>query len=78
VSLTQPFCTCQLDLSAGEDYGTIHPECAHQACEGQKQNQGIRSSQQGFMKGRSCLTNLISFYDQLTHLVDEGRAVDMI
>ncbi|KAK4817127.1 hypothetical protein QYF61_002396 [Mycteria americana] len=27
-------------------------------------NQGIRPSQHGFMKGRSCLTNLISFYDQ--------------
>jgi len=30
------------------------------------------------MKGRSCLTNLISFYDQVTHLVDEGNAVDVI
>ena len=30
------------------------------------------------MKGRSCLTNLISFYDQVTHLVDEGKAVDVI
>jgi len=28
------------------------------------------------MKGRSCLTNLISFYDQVTHLVNEGKAVD--
>ena len=28
--------------------------------------QGIRPSQYGFMKGRSCLTNLISFYDQVT------------
>ena len=31
-----------------------------------KDNQGIRPSQHGFMKGRSCLTNLISFYDQVT------------
>ncbi|KAK4811897.1 hypothetical protein QYF61_014930 [Mycteria americana] len=30
-----------------------------------------------FMKGRSCLTNLISFYDKVTHLVDEGKAVDI-
>jgi len=37
-----------------------------------KDNQRIRPSQHGFMKGRSCLTNLISFYDQVTHLVDEG------
>ncbi|KAK4830111.1 LOW QUALITY PROTEIN: hypothetical protein QYF61_008538 [Mycteria americana] len=41
-------------------------------------NQGIKPSQHGFRKGRSCLTNLISFYDQMTRLVDEGKAVDVI
>uniref|UniRef100_A0A8B9BSL0 Reverse transcriptase domain-containing protein n=1 Tax=Anser brachyrhynchus TaxID=132585 RepID=A0A8B9BSL0_9AVES len=41
-------------------------------------NQAIRPSQHGFMKGRSCLTNLISFYDKVTRLVDEGKAVDVI
>ncbi|GAB0208330.1 mitochondrial enolase superfamily member 1 [Grus japonensis] len=41
-------------------------------------NQGIRPSQHGFMKGRSRLTNLISFYDQVTCLVDEGKAVDVV
>ncbi|KAK4828844.1 LOW QUALITY PROTEIN: hypothetical protein QYF61_000901 [Mycteria americana] len=40
--------------------------------------QVIRPSQRGFMKGRSCLTNLISFYDKVTHLVDEGKAVDVV
>jgi len=30
------------------------------------------------MKGRSCLTNLISFYDQVTCPVDEGKAVDVV
>ncbi|PKU46257.1 rna-directed dna polymerase from mobile element jockey- hypothetical protein [Limosa lapponica baueri] len=29
-------------------------------------NQGIRPSQHGFKKGRSCQTNLISFYDKMT------------
>jgi len=43
-----------------------------------KDNQGIRPSQHGFMKGMSCLINLISFYDQVTCLVDEGKAVDVI
>ena len=41
-------------------------------------NRGIRPSQHGFTKGRSCLTNLISFYDLVTHLVDEGKAVDVV
>jgi len=40
-------------------------------------NQVIRPSQHGFMKGRSCLTKLI-FYDQVTHLVDERKAVDVV
>lgn len=43
-----------------------------------KVNQGTRSSQHGFMNGRSCLTNLISFYDKVAHLVDEGKAVDVV
>ncbi|GAB0187434.1 mitochondrial enolase superfamily member 1 [Grus japonensis] len=46
--------------------------------QGIKDNQGIRPSQHGFMKGRSCLTNLISFCDQVTCLVDEGKAVDVV
>lgn len=41
-------------------------------------NQVIRSSRHGFMKGRSCLTNLISFYDKIAHLVDKGKAVDVV
>ncbi|KAK4824953.1 hypothetical protein QYF61_021641 [Mycteria americana] len=35
--------------------------------------QVIRPSQHGFMKGRSCLTNLISFYDKVTRLVMRER-----
>ncbi len=27
---------------------------------------------------RSCLTNLISFYDLVARLVDEGKAVDVV
>ncbi|KAJ7415778.1 hypothetical protein WISP_76179 [Willisornis vidua] len=40
--------------------------------------QGIRSLQHGFRRGRSCLTNLISFYDQVTRLVDEEKALDVV
>jgi len=41
-----------------------------------KDNQGIRPSQ--FMKGSTCLTSLISFYGQVTHLVYEGKAVNVV
>ncbi|KAK4815508.1 hypothetical protein QYF61_003066 [Mycteria americana] len=41
-------------------------------------NQGIKPSQHGFRKGRFCLTNLISFYDKVTRLMDEGKAVDVV
>ncbi|KAK4828466.1 hypothetical protein QYF61_026691 [Mycteria americana] len=41
-------------------------------------NQVIRPTQHGFMKGRSCLTNLISFCDKVNCLVDEGKAVDVV
>ncbi|PKU31339.1 rna-directed dna polymerase from mobile element jockey-like [Limosa lapponica baueri] len=43
-----------------------------------KDTQAIRPSQHGFMRGRSCLTNLISCYDKVTHLVDEGKAVVVV
>ena len=43
-----------------------------------KVNQGIRPSQHGFTNGRSCLTNLFSFYDKVTRLVGEGQAVDVV
>lgn len=39
---------------------------------------GIGSSQDGFMKGKSRLTKLLAFYYEVTHLVCEGIAVDVI
>ena len=40
-------------------------------------NRDIGLSQHGFMKGRSCFTKLVSFYDKVTCLGDEGKAVDV-
>ncbi|GAB0207904.1 mitochondrial enolase superfamily member 1 [Grus japonensis] len=38
----------------------------------------IGHSQHRFVRGRACLTNLVSFYDKVTHLVDQGKPVDVI
>ncbi|KAJ7402842.1 hypothetical protein BTVI_83060 [Pitangus sulphuratus] len=40
--------------------------------------QGINASQHGFVKGRSCLTKLSSFYDKMNYVVDEEKTVNVI
>ncbi|PKU32528.1 rna-directed dna polymerase from mobile element jockey- hypothetical protein [Limosa lapponica baueri] len=43
-----------------------------------EEKKAIRSSQHGFTKGKSCLTNLIAFYNGMTGWIDEGRVVDVV
>ena len=38
----------------------------------------IRDSQHGFMSGKSCLTNLIEFFEGVTKKIDECSAVDVV
>jgi ribosomal protein S19E (S16A) len=38
----------------------------------------IKSSQHGFMKGRSCTSNLLVFLDKVTAELDKGEPVDII
>ena len=42
-----------------------------------KDKETLRNSQHGFTKRKSCLTSLITC-DEITGLVDEGRAVDVL
>lgn len=43
-----------------------------------KEKKIIKSSQHGFTKEKSCLTNLISFDKEMTCLMDEWGAVDIV
>ena len=38
----------------------------------------IRDSQHGFMGGRSCLTNLLEYLEEMTKLVDLGKSIDIV
>lgn len=38
----------------------------------------IRNSQHGFISGKSCLSNLLDFFEEVTKMLDEGEAVDLI
>ena len=38
----------------------------------------INLTQHGFLKARSCLTNLLCFFEEITKWVDEGSPVDVI
>ena len=38
----------------------------------------IQNSQHGFISGKSCLTNLLDFFEVVTKMLDEGEAVDLI
>lgn len=38
----------------------------------------ILNSQHGFTKGRSCLTNLLEFFEEVYGKLDEGKAVDVV
>ena len=36
----------------------------------------LENSQHGFRKGRSCLTNMFTFLDNITTWIDQGETVD--
>ena len=38
----------------------------------------LKGTQHGFRKGRSCLTNLLSFLERVTEELDDGGNVDVI
>uniref|UniRef100_A0A4W3IXB0 Reverse transcriptase domain-containing protein n=1 Tax=Callorhinchus milii TaxID=7868 RepID=A0A4W3IXB0_CALMI len=38
----------------------------------------IRDSQHGFVKGRSCLTSLLEFFDEVTERLGKGSGVDVV
>jgi len=43
-----------------------------------KDQEVTKSIQRGFMKVKSCLTDLMAFYNKVTSSTDEGRTVDFV
>ncbi|KAJ7412702.1 hypothetical protein BTVI_45651 [Pitangus sulphuratus] len=43
-----------------------------------KDNAVMGHSQHSFKRGKSCLSNLISLYENITHVVDQGKPADVI
>ena len=41
-----------------------------------ERNDLIRESQHGFVKGKSCTTNLLEFMEKLTKIIDKGSKAD--
>ncbi|KAF4804164.1 hypothetical protein TURU_009539 [Turdus rufiventris] len=83
--------TLKAKLTRTDPSEEAHPEIRHEAEAGSQvglqgrepghtpwTTRGSHPVKHGFMKGRSCLTNLISSYDKVTHLVDEGKGVYVV
>jgi hypothetical protein len=43
-----------------------------------EENNILSSSQHGFRKARSCVTNLLEYLDRVTDLLDLGEPVDIV
>ena len=46
-------------------------------CQYLVENSLLGAAQHGFLKGKSCLTNLLSFLDEVTRRLDEGSRVEV-
>ena len=76
------------DRGKAKNYRPVSPTC--QLCkvfeklardelvEHLESNGLLRGTQHGFRKGRSCLTNLLSFLDRVTEELDNGGSVDVV
>lgn len=65
-------------VSLSSIHGIVMEKLFQDVCANQKEEKIIKSNKHGFTKGKSCLTNLVTFYEVMTGYIDEGRAVDTV
>ena len=56
----------------------LEPIVKWSLCKHLENNAVITRSQHGFVKNKSCQTDFISFFDQVTSVIDRGTAVDVV
>ncbi|PKU44863.1 rna-directed dna polymerase from mobile element jockey-like [Limosa lapponica baueri] len=64
----------QFHLYAWQDHGADPPGNSRHM----ENKEVVSDGHHGFTKGKSCLSNLVASYDDVTVLVDKGRATDII
>ena len=69
---------CRADHTKSHIYTNVHLHRSRHPTSLLVKHKLINASQHGFLKARSCLTNLLCFLEEITKWVDDGSPVDVV